>query len=207
MNARRKSPRHEPSSWVMAAIERTLPAIRPATDRHVFAAATARRARILWTVGIGAGLLALAWLVALALALLGAGTLPGVLPADVAHRGHHAQSNRTPAHQPQSPTSRAPEQASARPQEPAARATRSASANSVRSTAPAASTPAPAVAATPVVTPQTPVSRGQGWARRGWTEPPGHARKPPPVKDKHQADGSTRTTAPGQSGSHSPKKG
>src|SRR5437660_10619550 len=59
--------------------------IERAGDPHVFAAATGRRAGVLRAVGIVAGVLALAWLAALALSLLGARTLPGLLPG-AAHR-------------------------------------------------------------------------------------------------------------------------
>jgi hypothetical protein len=203
----------------MAALERTIrvgQAIGPASERHVFAAATARRARVLWALGIGAGVLALAWLVALGLAVLGAGTLPGVLPADAARPAHRAPAHRAPAHRAPAQQftyskGRRPAQVPARPQHPAPQATRPG--KRAPSTAAASSTPAAFVAPAPVATPQAPASRGQGWARSGWNAPPGRARRtqPPPGKgaglSKRQADTSTTTTAPGQSGSHSPKKG
>src|SRR5438046_7851757 len=64
--------------------------IERAGDAHVFAAASGRRAGVLRAAGIVAGVLALAWLAALALSLLGAGALPGLLP----RAAHHAPSHR-----------------------------------------------------------------------------------------------------------------
>jgi hypothetical protein len=148
----------------------------------------------------------LAWIVALAVALLGAGAHPDALPAEKA-----AASPPAPA--------RALERAAARGMlGPAPRRTRGASRHEVRTSAAAvtsarasakpsvtvASPPAPV--APPAAPPPSPAPPRQGWARRGWTAPPGQVkpdRPPPRGANGHGAATDDQSgTAPGQSGSH-----
>jgi len=171
--------------------------IERAGDPHVFAAASGRRAGVLRAVGIVAGVLALAWLAALALSLLGAATLPGLLPG----ASHPVLSERHKA-----PPAGRPTQVPIRHTEPvrtiawtSRNATATASNVSSSHSAPrvtAAVTPAPAAA------PQAPTSRGQGWAQRGLSAPPGQTRKGT-GNGRKQPD---PTTPPGHSGSHVPPK-
>jgi uncharacterized protein (DUF58 family) len=170
---------------------------RTAPDPHVFAAATGRRAGVLRAVGIVAGVLALAWLAALALSLLGAGTLPGLLPG-AAHRGlpHRLQS---PAAARKVPVPVRPKELArpvARTAPPATATAANASYSHAGSVVTAPAAPAPAAA------PQAPPSRGQGWAHRGWSAPPGQTRKGT-GNGRKQAD---PATPPGQSGSDVPPK-
>ena len=179
----------------------------PARDPHVFAATNGRRAGVLRTVGIAAGLLALAWLAALALALAGAGSLPGLLPRAAAGSAQHGSSQRL---QPQSQHRGV--QAPVRRQvlaAPVARTTRT-ERRHARSAVVSRARPAQAARVTPATAPPAAqASRGQGWARRGWTAPPGQTRQDQAPaghgNGKQQAGGTT--TPPGQSGSHSPNKG
>lgn len=192
----------------MATLEHELTgqAIAPASDPHVFAAATGRRAGVLRVVGLAAGVLALAWLAALALSLLGAGSLPGLLP-EAAH-GVLSQRHESP------PSGRpTPAPAPARQQQlvrPAARVVRSAAATTATAEKASASHSHAVVTApvTPAPAAPTPAqgSRGQGWARRGWSAPPGqtHRSQPPAAHGKKQTDGTK--TPPGQSASHAPPK-
>jgi hypothetical protein len=169
--------------------------ISPARDPHVFAAATGRRAGVLRAVGIVAGVLALAWLAALALSLLGAGTLPGLLPG-AAHRGlpHRLQS---PAAARKAPVP-VRQNELARPVDRTARPATATASN-------VSSSPGASVVTTPVTpapaAPQAPPSRGQGWVRRGWSAPPGQTRKG--TGSGKKAD---PTMPPGQSGSNVPPK-
>jgi hypothetical protein len=172
--------------------------IAPAGDPHVFAAATGRRAGVLRAVGIAAGVLALAWLAALALSLLGAGTLPGLLPG-AAHRGlpHRLQSPATVRKVPVPVRQEKLARPVIRASRPATATASSASSSHSAPVATASGTPPPAAA--PL---QAPPSRGQGWTRRGWGAPPGQTRKGT-GNGRKQAD---PTTPPGQSDSHVPPK-
>jgi hypothetical protein len=172
--------------------------IAPAGDPHVFAAATGRRAGVLRAVGIVAGVLALAWLAALALSLLGAGTLPGLLPG-AAHRVDQQRHRSPPSVRPATVPVRQRELA--RPVTRVSRpATATASHASSSHSATVVSVPVtPAPAAAP---PQAPPSRGQGWTRRGRSAPPGQTRAGT-GNGRKLAD---PTTPPGQSGSHVPPK-
>jgi hypothetical protein len=194
----------------MATLEHEQPLLtapqRAARDRHVFAAATGRRAHALRVVGICVATLSLVWLGALAIALLGASAVPGVLPAAKARsvpsraaaprvRAHRAapthalrlalgaQRNVTPAAPGRGlPTAVAVAKAPARVGVVSARAP-----------------------VTPRATPPASAAAGQGWARHGWTAPPGRVKhdQAPPRGAGHSGDAvdSTRTSG-GQSGAH-----
>ena len=166
-------------------------------DPHVFAAATGRRAGVLRAVGIIAGVLALAWLAALALSLLGAGTLPGLLPG-AAHRGvpRRLQSPAAVRKAPAPVTQEKPVRPVARTTHPATAAASNVSSSHSAPVVTAPVTPAPAAA------PQAPPSREQGWARRSCSAPPGQTRRGT-GNGKKQAD---PKTPPAQSGSHVPPK-
>jgi hypothetical protein len=196
----------------MAAFEHEQPLLggRPAAarDPHVFAAATRRRARALQLGALCAAVLSLAWIAALTVALLGADALPGALPA--------AKASPAP---PPAPIG-APERAAARSVPRAASGHRSPeSRREIHAAAvPAAPAQATAQASTTVASPAAPVAPPaapaappvaprQGWARRGWTAPPGHVkpdRAPPRGGDGgSSAAGDVSGTTPDQSGSHS----
>jgi hypothetical protein len=197
----------------MAAFEHEQPLLGGPTavdpDPHVFAAPTRRRARALQLGALCAAVLSLAWIAALAVALLGYGALPGVLPA--------AKARRAPRPAPIG----APAGAAARSVSPAAPRSRSApSSRAIRAAAvPAVPAQATARASATVASPAAPVAPPagpaappaaprQGWARRGWTEPPGQMKpdQAPPRGDHggSSAAGNVSGTAPGQSGSHAP---
>ncbi len=138
---------------------------------HVFAAATGRRARVLRMTGIAAGVLAVGWLAALGLALFGAGAFPGALPGIKTHG---------PASAPSHPVRSTPVRGAARvPGFPAAGASSGIRrAPPARTTAVSARRPvAPVAAAAPAAPAQASAPSGQGWARRGWTAPPGQTRR------------------------------
>ncbi len=188
-----------------------------AGDTHVFAAATGRRARVLLLAGVVAGVLALGWLAALGLALLGARGFPGALPGAKADAPDSVPSHpfrvvpaRSGQRAPGFPAASSPGNGLT---QPAARTTRTdarAVAASVvsfrRPAAPPAAT-APAVPA-PV---EAPAARQRGWGRGGRTMPPGQTRRDQPPPHGGVRSGNTpavtRTTPPGQAGSHAPNKG
>jgi hypothetical protein len=188
----------------MAALEHEQPVVdgRPAAarDPHVFAAPTRRRARALQLGALCAAVLSLAWLAALGVALIGADALPGVLPAAKAspaprpapigplERGAARSVPRAaPSHR--SAASRREIQAAAAPAVPA-QATAQASVTVASPAAPVAPPSAPAA---------PPAAPRQGWARRGWTAPPGHVK--PDRAPPRGGDGGSGPP-PGQSGSH-----
>jgi len=195
----------------MATLEHEQPLLRgpqrAAADRHVFAAATGRRAYALRLAGICVATLSLVWLGALAIALLGAGALPGVLPAAKA---------RSVAPRAAAPRVWAPRAAPARVLRRdwgAQRSVRPAVPGSGLRTAVAVAV-APArvrvasarAPVTPPAAPPAPAAAGQGWARHGWTAPPGrvkHDEAPPRGAGGHSGDAvdSPRTSG-GQSGAH-----
>ena len=179
---------------------------RAAGDRHVFAAATVRRAHALRLAGICVATLSVVWLGALAIALLGASAVPGVLPAAKA---------RDVAPRAAAPRVRAPRAAPARVLRRAWGAQRSvtpvAPGRELRTAVAVAQAPARVrvvsarAPVTPPAAPPAPVA-GQGWARHGWTAPPGrvkHDQAPPRGAGGHSGDAleSTRTSG-GQSGAH-----
>lgn len=187
----------------MAAFEHEQPLLGGPTaadpDPHVFAAPTRRRARALQLGALCAAVLSLAWIAALAVALLGYGALPGVLPAAKAHRaplpapigapaGAAARSVSRAAPRRSSAASHREIRAAAVPAVPA-QATARASATVASPAAPVAPPAGPAA---------PPAAPRQGWARRGWTAPPGHV-KP---DGSSSAGGNVSGTTPGQSGSH-----
>jgi hypothetical protein len=197
----------------MTTLEQEQPFLGPAAPEHVFASANGRRARFVRVAGGGAGVLAVAWLVALGLAILGAAGIPDTLrgaksqaPAAAratnraevfrrvvrTHRG--ALAPQAPAAAPPRRHGQAPTTA------PAARPAPGTAAPVKRSVASSA-----AVAPTAAVTTAAP---RKGWARRGWTAPPGQTKtKPRPRRDGSSTDSPAANVSHGQSGSHSPPKG
>jgi hypothetical protein len=165
----------------MATVEHEQPIRRgPARPRehHVFVSASGHRQSAVRAAGLVAGALALVWLVALGLALAGNRRLPGLPvtdPKPVAARGASGASTPTPA----SRHSRRLAQATrTRTETPQSHESRRAAAPT--STAPAKAPiagipPAPRGAPVGVTTPTTltAASPTHGWARRGWTAPPG----------------------------------
>jgi hypothetical protein len=180
---------------------------RAAGDRYVFAAATGRRAHALRLAGICVATLSLAWLGALAIALLGAGAVPGVLPA--AKAGSVAPRAAAPR-------VRAPRAAPApvlrRAWGAQRRVTPAAPGRGLRTAVAVAQAPARGrvVSARAPVTPPAarpaPAMAGQGWARHGWTVPPGrvkHDQAPPRAAGDHSGDAADTTrTSGGPSGTH-----
>jgi hypothetical protein len=194
----------------MAAFEPEQPLIggRPAAarDPHVFAAPTRRRARALQLGALCAAVLALAWIAALAVALLGADALPGAMPAAKASPA----ARPAPIGAPESTAARSVPDAASGHRSAALRHEIKVAAAPERATARAyvtvASPGAPVVppaAPTPAAPPAAP---RQGWARRGWTAPPGHVK--PDRAPPHRGDGGSSAaakasgTTPGQSGLH-----
>jgi hypothetical protein len=190
----------------MTTLEQEQPFLGRAALEHVFASATGRRARFMRVAGGGAGVLAVAWLVALGLAILGAAGIPDALrgakgqapaPARATNRAEVSRVVRThrealappaPAAAPLRRHGQAPTTA------PASRTAAGTAAPVERSVA------SSAAAATPA--PQ------KGWARRGWTAPPGQTKtKPRPRRDSSSTDSPAANVSHGQSGSHSPPKG
>jgi hypothetical protein len=174
-----------------------LPGLR-AQERHVFVSHDGRRQRVLRIVGMVAGVLALAWLAALGLALGGGTSLPLLrAPGAKQDAPKHAASAQ-PRH------SHAIRQATAHPHARPLRpepATLHDSAAPPAAPAPALGTtrPAPAVPVTPAVPVQpTPVTTQRGWARRGWTAPPGQAiRSAPTPRGRGHSKNPTTTTTHG----------
>jgi hypothetical protein len=194
----------------------------PPGKQHVFAADDGRRARLTRAAGLATAALALVWLAALGVAMLGAGRLPGLLlprakqvgrapDAATAHRSPFVQSPAArSATRPGVPTPRR-----STPQRPSAQADRvehptrapEVLSNPAPAVVPRAADPAPAAPATV----QAPALR-QGWARQGWTAPPGQTKRDEPVSRgnprRTEAPASTTKTATTtQGGPQSPKKG
>ena len=169
-------------------------------EAYVFAAPTGRRARALQVAGLCVAMVSLAWIAALAVALLGAGAVPDALPAA------KAGSVRPPA--PARAHQRAPARSMPGPAPRRAIRTSTAAVTPARATAQAPITVASprASLAPPAAPPPPPATPRQGWARRGWTAPPGRVkpdRAPTRGANGHgaAADDPSGTT-PGQSGSH-----
>jgi hypothetical protein len=179
----------------------------PLGEQRVFAADDGRRARLTGFAGLATAALALVWLAALGAAMLGAGRLPGVpLPrakqvgrapdAATRHVSPFVQSLAgRPAAPPAAPTPRR-----SQPQRLSAEADR------VQHPA-----PPPEVLSNPAQV-QGPALPQRGWARQGWTAPPGQTKRDESVRrgnpGRKDAPASTNTTATTrQGGPHSPKKG
>jgi hypothetical protein len=182
-----------------------------ARDSHVFAAATELRARALRLAGFFVAIVSLAWIAALAVALLGAGALPDALPAAKARPTPRPDVLRTP----DSASSRGTPGAAPRRVGPASgREVGTATAVVVqagRTSRASATVAAPRAPTTPAVPlppppPPPPAAQRQGWAKRGWTAPPGRVK--PDRAPAHETGGTSGVaddlsgTAPGQSGSH-----
>ncbi len=196
----------------MTTLEQEQPFLGPAAPEHVFASANGRRARFVRVAGGGAGVLAVAWLVALGLAILGAAGIPDTLrgaksqapaAARATNRAEVSRFVRTHRGAP-APPARAAAPARRHGQAPttapASRPARNTAAPVKRSVASSA-----AVAPTAAVTTAAP---RKGWARRGWTAPPGQTKtKPRPRRDGSSTDSPAANVSHGQSGSHSPPKG
>ncbi len=187
----------------MASIEqertiRTLRA-RPPSERPVFAAEGGRRRRLLRLAGLGAAVVALVWLGVLAIAMLGFGRLPSV-PFPHGVRGGGQEEAKASRPQPadrraRTSMSRAPAAAAARRPTLRLRGTPS----RPRPALPTPSSQLPAAPALPaaVTSPaQTPPSPRQGWAQRGWTAPPGLAKRDAPVPPGQARRTTTTPTTP-----------
>ena len=159
-------------------------------ERHVFVSHDGRRQRLLRGAGLVAAVFALAWLAALALALVGDTSLPALrLPAT----RHDAPARATSA-PPRHSTAIHQAASTPRPLQPE-RATAPASAARPAAPAPRPAThPAPAASVAPVAPTQTAVTPQRGWGRRGWTAPPGQARRSQP-----RPRGSGQSHSPGAS--------
>ena len=186
------------------------------TERPVFVATDDRRARRLRYAAAAVGVVALAWVAALAIGMLGFGRLPSVSFPLVARGVDPVSSERAePTPAPRPAVSRAESIARART---AARPAAAASPRPTTAVKRTSSRPRAAVAATPsrhdsrvsprrraapiqAVQPPSPAPAAttlarQGWARRGATAPPGQDRRttPEPVRaNNHEA------VPPGQS--------
>jgi len=196
----------------------------PPGEQHVFAADDGRRARLTRVAGLATAALALVWLAALGVAMLGAGRLPGVSfppSKQVGHAPDAATGYRSPFMQSPArrsaawPAVRAPRRSE--PQRPSAQAGRvqhpapapEVLSNPVGVVVPRAADPGRAAPA-PVQAPTLP----QGWARRGWAAPPGQTKRDEPVSGGAGAprrSGTPATTnaiaTTTQGDPHSPKKG
>jgi hypothetical protein len=183
-------------------------------ERPIFVAADGRRARRLRYVGASAVLLGSLWLVALAVGMLGFGSLPD-LPLPGVARGAEggslepARSTVAPATPVSPDLAGSPSLSHAAgmipPTRTALRVTRNsrkaraAAVTRARRRQPTAPAPAsqPAVVTTPVAAPVH-----QGWARKDWTAPPGQSRQteprppaPPPGQSRRQG-GITEVVTP-----------
>jgi hypothetical protein len=178
-----------------------------ARDSHVFAAATELRARALRLAGFFVAMVSLAWIAALAVALLGAGALHDALPAAKARPTPRPEVVRTPDNAPSRST---PGAAPRRVGPASGREVGTATAAVVqagRASRPSTTVAAPRAPTTPAVPlPPPPAVPRQGWAKRGWTAPPGRLK--PDRAPAHGTGGTSGVaddstgTAPGQSGSH-----
>jgi hypothetical protein len=186
----------------------------PSNERPVFVASDGRRARWLRCAGAAAVILGCLWLAGLGVGMLGFGQLPGLSLPSIGRAADGPSLDRvtpTPRSSQVSPAvagtmpigQRA---AAARPARKASKALRAshttATAKVTRPTrARTVSKPAapiqavqPPVAAAPAA-PASPPLR-QGWARRGWSTPPGETRRSQPAPTVTEAQPSS--TAPGQ---------
>jgi hypothetical protein len=183
--------------------------VTTSAERPIFVATDARRARRLRYTAALAAAVACAWLVALAIGMLGVGRLPD-LSLPLIARG----ADSTPAAQ-QGDATLAPTGATSVAAEKAARrlessvAARNAAAKAValqRTSGPAPTAkkkphPAKPKTATPRTAPPSaataaavPTAR-QGWSRRGLTAPPGRTRQAEPKAKPAAAPGQTRRNA------------
>jgi hypothetical protein len=172
-------------------------------EQHVFVSRGGRRQRLLRAGGLGAGALALAWLTALGLAMAGSTRLPG-LPAPAAADATPARPASDTASASRSHTgvvSRRPSSAVAsRPVQTRPSRGAAVEADATAPTAPTpvlpASRPAPAASFAPAAPPaQARVTPQQGWARNGWTAPPGQTKRNEPIpRGRGHSVGATATT-------------
>jgi hypothetical protein len=184
------------------------PRPRSPIERNVFAADGARRTWLLRLAGLGTAALSFVWLAALGVAMLGAGRLPDVPLSDAqVPRVSEATTNE--------------ESLFARPGRPVPQSavTALSLSRALRASAQAAAERAPGPAVLPKADPlpseparpPEPSTSHQGWARRGWTAPPGQAKRHEPVprgRSAHTDSATTNTTATTKQGSpHGPKKG
>jgi hypothetical protein len=196
----------------MTTLEQEQPFLGPAAPEHVFASANGRRARFMRVAGGGAGLLAVAWLVALGLAILGAAGIPDGLRGAKSQAPTAARATNRAEVSPVVRTHRAalapPAPAVAPPRRHGqAPTTAPASRPPTGTAAPVARSVASSAAVAPTAAVTTAAPR-KGWARRGWTAPPGQTKtKPRPRRDGSSTDSPAANVSHGQSGSHSPPKG
>ena len=167
----------------------------PPREEHVFATDDGRRARIARLAGLGTAAVALVWLAALGAAMLGAERLPGVSLPSVkqVHRVPDAKTRRRfpfvrpPVGSPARAT--APTRVRSEPQRLSAQAGRvqRAAPMSAIPLSPAPDALPPAAQPGPVAPPaaEAPSPPQQGWARRGWTAPPGQEKRDESVTPGH----------------------
>lgn len=186
-------------------------------EQHIFVSPYGRRQRALRLAGLLAGALALVWLVALGLAMVGSARLAG-LPVPGAQRVAFARdasaTAAVPAPRRHSPTGG--HEARAASSTPGRVEPQSASArtNPARTTAPATTPPAVLPAPAASVTSATPPLEAatpsrHGWARRGWTVPPGQTKRDQPAARGagHSTDAAGTTTTSATRGDPHGKKG
>jgi hypothetical protein len=195
----------------------------PPREEHVFAADDGRRARVARLAGLGTAAVALVWLSALGAAMLGAERLPGVsLPSvkqvlrvsDAAPRQMSRFIQPPPGRR--AARAAAPRLGRSEPQRlsaQAGRVHRAAPAPAILlSSAPDALPPAAHPAPLAPAPAQAPSPPQHGWARHGWTAPPGQAKRDESVPPGHPrrtgppASPNTIATST-QGATQSPKKG
>ena len=164
--------------------EQLLPRRAGVAHEHVFVSHDGRRQRILRAAGVVAGGLALVWLAALGLSLAGSTRLPGLS----LQAAKHSVPARAPAQAvaPAPPAAHARALALAPTPRPAPTLRHVAPRRAAVHVAPTAAAPARVPPAghrvrTATVTPAHAATAPQrGWARRGWTAPPGQTRRTDP---------------------------
>src|SRR6266545_8290691 len=161
----------------MTMIERerpTRPPERQEPERPVFVTDGDGRARRLRRVGLVGAALAFLWLAGLGVGMLGFGRLPGVRVPGLGKLGGDGASQEGPASRPVQPGSRAP--AAGADAEPGQRPTagqRALLRPPARRRGASDRGAAPRVPPGLVPPPVTAASKQTGWARKGWTVPPG----------------------------------
>jgi hypothetical protein len=165
----------------------------PPRKEQVFAADDGRRARIVLLAGLGTAAVALVWLAALGAAMLGAERLPGVsLPsvkqvdrvpdAETRQRSLFVQP---PVGRPAARAA-APRRGRSEPQRLSAQTGRVQRAAAILSSpAPDALPPAAHPGPLTPARAEAPSPPQRGWARRGWTAPPGQAKRDESVTPGH----------------------
>ncbi|HYX88065.1 MAG TPA: hypothetical protein VE753_01720 [Gaiellaceae bacterium] len=151
-------------------------ALESARDRHVFVSEDGRRQRMLRAAGIVAGGVALAWLLALGLAMAGSTRLPG-LTVPAVREGAPTPARAATATPPAALSSLGALSRTPRP----APSTRRPAAHAAPKTTPAPLKLSPVLHRAPATRPasraRAAVTPPRGWARHGWTSPSGQAKQ------------------------------